>query len=133
MPTQHGSIREERPLTVEEAALVRWLLEHANCGVDTTTHLAQVERARVTARCGCGCPSIDFAIDGQELPANTGLRVLADYFWTRADGAVYGVIVFAKGHLLAGLEVWSCDGTNTPDCLPSTSALKSNRPADVGA
>ena len=43
-------------------------------------------------------------------PAESGMHILADYQWQAANGAHFGVFVFARAGLLAGLEVWSVDG-----------------------
>ena len=124
MSESWNPIREDRPLTVEEEGLVRWLLEHGIPGTDATSFLPQIDQARVVSRCPCGCASIDFAIVGRTPPAGVPLQVLSDYEWDGDSGAKFGVFVFVKADLLAGLEVWSIDGLATPDKLPAIEALK---------
>ncbi|QDV34272.1 hypothetical protein [Tautonia plasticadhaerens] len=115
-------ISEDRPLTAQEQVLVRWLLEHGN--PDAAGFLPQLAEARVVSRCPCGCPSVDFSI-GQELPpVGAGMQVLADYQWQAAGGPLFGVFVFARGGLLAGLEVWSVDGQDTAWSLPKIEQLR---------
>jgi hypothetical protein len=46
------------------------------------------------------------------------MEVLADFQWREAGGGLCGAFVFARGGLLAGIEVWSVDGRATPDVLP---------------
>ncbi len=53
------------------------------------------------------------------------MDVLADYVWRTADGAWCGVFVFARSGQLAGLEVWSADGTDAVSSLP---AIEQSRP-----
>jgi hypothetical protein len=115
-------IPEDRSLTAEEAKLVRWLLEHGTS--EAVDFLPQLNKARVVSRCPCGCPSIDFAIDGREPPREAGIHVLSDYYWDDSAGHGYGVFVFARGGLLAGLEVWWVDGFGDECKLPAIEDLK---------
>lgn len=115
------SIPDDRPLTPEEASLVRWLLEHG--GAAAAGFLPQLSRARVVSRCACGCVSVDFAIGGVTPPTADGLRVLADYEYRSAAGDPLGVFVFERAGLLAGLEVWSLDGRCIPATLPRVEQL----------
>ena len=116
-----SNIAEDRPLTLQEVALTRWLLEHGESGA--ARFLDQLARARIVSRCGCGCASVDFAIDGQRAPAGTGMDILADYEWRGPAGELFGVFAYAQTDLLGGIEVWSIDGEATPTRLPDTSEL----------
>jgi hypothetical protein len=117
-----AAIPEDRPLTEREASLVRWLLEH---GIPRATdYLPQLDRAWVASRCYCGCASIDFAIAGVVPPPGDGIGILADYEWKGPRGEMFGVFVFERGGLLAGLEVWSQDGLAEAKSLPSTELLR---------
>jgi hypothetical protein len=114
-------IEENRPLTPEELALTTWLLEHGEAAA--AQFVPQVARARVVARCPCGCVSVDFSIDDQRAPAGEGMEILSDYQWRGKGGELFGVFVFARRDLLSGLEVWSIDGQATPTVLPDPSEL----------
>jgi hypothetical protein len=116
------STPENRPLTTDEAALVRWLLEHGN--PDAAAFLPQLAGARVVSRCPCGCASINFAIGGTAAPVGTGTHVLSDYVWQAPDGSHCGVFAFACGGQLAGLEVWTADGVGPVSSLPSVEHLR---------
>ena len=116
-----SDIIEDRPLSAHEVALTTWLLEHGE--PEARGFVDHIARARVVARCPCGCASVDFAIDGQRAPTGTGMEILADYQWSGSAGELFGVFVFARGDLLAGLEVWSIDGASTPTQLPQPSEL----------
>jgi hypothetical protein len=115
-------IPEDRQLTSDEVALVRWLLAHD--GPDAAGFLPQLADARVVSRCPCGCASIDFAVGGVAPPSGAGMHVLADFEYRTAEGFLCGVFVFERYGLLAGLEVWSQDGLSTPNSLPSPSQLQ---------
>jgi hypothetical protein len=118
-----NEISGHRNLTAQEAALVRWLLQHGSG--DEKTFLAQLSTIRVVSRCRCGCASIDFVQD-----RGAGLRTLSDFQWSDAKGRLFGVFAFAIGERLAGLEVWSIDGQATPYELPDPLELKPlRRPA----
>jgi hypothetical protein len=120
-------ISEDRPLTRQEESLVRWLIEHGGPG--TEAYLPQIPQARVVSRCSCGCASIDFAIAGKSPSADDGMKILSDYWWQAADGALFGVFAFARGGLLAGLEVWPIDGEAATASLPTVEELQ---PLDIG-
>jgi hypothetical protein len=119
-------IPENRPLTADKGALVQWRLEHGN--QDAARFLPQLTDVSVVSRCpcgcGCGCASIDFAVGGAVPPAGAGMQILADFQWQAADGAHFGVFVFAEGGLLAGLEVWSVDGSAVASVLPAIGQLQ---------
>jgi hypothetical protein len=114
------AIPEDRPLTVAEARLLRWLLEH---GIPRAAcYLPQLEHARVASRCSCGCASINFAIDGV-VPTPGAMGILSDYQWRAAGGEAFGVFVFEYDGLLAGLEVFSMDGLADATVLPDIEQL----------
>ena len=115
-------ISDDRELTVEEASLVRWLLKHGRS--QALSFVPQLKNARVASRCGCGCASINFAINGVKPPSDEGIAVLADYEWGDADGRLLGAFVFAQGGLLAGLEIWSQDLLAIANELPQVDWLR---------
>jgi hypothetical protein len=103
--------------------LLTALLSHADFdGRDAL--LAQVELARVVGYCGCGCASVDLAVDaspdsaGVAHPIPNEARVLA------GDGeAVGGVLVFIRDGYLSMLEVYNyCGEPIRP--LPTTERLE---------
>lgn len=115
-------IPDDRPLTAEEAALVRWMLEHGT--VSAAKFLPQLAEARVVSRCYCGCASVDFAVAGVIPAPGDGIGILADFEYRTAEGYLCGVFVFERGGLLAGLEVWSVDGLCIPSTLPAVEQLQ---------
>lgn len=123
--------RIDRELTAEERVLVEWLLDHGTS--DSSRYRSQLERARVTTQCCCGCASIDFAIDGIVPKQGEPISVLSDYEWIDSDGRLFGVFAFARSGLLAGLEVWSQDGLATADYLPELADLRPIGTTSIGA
>jgi len=118
----HESTNEDRPLTEQECAIVRWLLEHGE--ERAAAFVSQLSDARVVARCACGCASIDFAIAGRRAPTSGGMDILSDYCWRDESDHLFGAYVFARGQLLAGLDLWSIDGQATATRLPKIHELK---------
>ena len=112
---------EDRDLTHEERSLLEWLLQHGYS--DAERMLPHLAGARVVRRCGCGCASVDFSVDGREPRRGSGLKVLSDHCWRSARGNLMGVFAFARDGQLAGLEVWSIDGLETPSQLPRAEEL----------
>ncbi len=117
-----AAIQDDRPLTEAETSLVQWLLQHGT--PQAKDYLPQLKRAWVVSRCYCGCASIDFAIDGVVPPPGDGISILADYEWKGPRGEMFGVFVFERCGLLAGLEVWSQDGLAEAKALPNTELLR---------
>jgi hypothetical protein len=50
----------DRAIAPNEAAVVRWLLDHAPVGDVTACRIHPVEELRVVKGCDCGCASLDF-------------------------------------------------------------------------
>lgn len=121
-PARDLEIAENRPLSDKEAELVRWLLEN---GTEASiNYLSQIDKAWVVSRCGCGCASIDFSIDGTPPDKKAGMDVLSDHCWETGGQNLCGVFLFARDKKLAGLEVWSIDGMVSAPQLPDPDELR---------
>ena len=99
---------DPRPLRSSERDALLAVLEAADFdGRDAL--VAQVESARVVARCPCGCATVDLAVDadapvapGDASIVPNGAAVLG------ADGdEIGGVLVLLEGGRLATLEIYS--------------------------
>jgi len=113
-------IPEQRALHPHELALARWMLTH---GIpEAGQYLSQLERARVVARCPCGCASIDFEVDGCAIPTG-GLGILGDYLYEDSDGVLAGAFIFERNSVLAGVEVYGLSG-DAPRALPTPESLR---------
>jgi len=103
---QITTLKEERSISAEEAEIVAWLLLHASV-TGSLEHLARVvEALRVVGRCSCGCPSVDFEIGGQSLPA----QPIADGTGELVDGTEVGVTVWGRTNAITGLEIYEKSG-----------------------
>lgn len=107
-----------RPLSAHEAELLRWMLHRG--GAEGRSLLPQVDRARVAPwRCPCGCASFNLEVGGAEAPPGE-MRVVADF--VVGEGAA-GIFVFARGGVLAGVEVYGLAG-DPPHTLPDAEDLR---------
>ena len=89
-----------RPLSDEEEAIVRWLIERTDPLLSRLS--STVSKLRVVDRCGCGCPSVDFEVDGQRPPA----QPIANAAGATVDGDEVGVILWGTAEAITGLEVY---------------------------
>ena len=98
-----------RPLTEEEDRLLCWMLEH---GTDfAKSFLPQIEGIRAARSCICGCPSIRLVVaDDAPLGRIEPSRLAGDFLGNTAKGELVGLLLFANGGKLSGLEVYSLDG-----------------------
>lgn len=121
MPAHASRVPELRPLYEQERTLLRWMVAQTS---GAGSHLlAQLDHATVAARCGCGCASIDLAIDGAEEDKKEPLNLIADYAWKTKAGNLCGACLFTRRGHLAGLDLWSIDGVETPMTLPAIEEL----------
>ncbi|WP_410587676.1 hypothetical protein [Amycolatopsis sp. lyj-23] len=92
---------KSRPLTPDERTTLDTVLAGDFPGAAELR--AQAATARVTGRCGCGCPSINLEVD-RSLPT----AVVADApVAVEADAPGGGLIVFAEEGRLSCLEYWT--------------------------
>ncbi len=104
-----------RPLTQQERDLVRWLIEHAH--KNAADLLPQVDRLSVASRCTCGCPTIDFALDGEPV-VQKGEQLISDWD-AEVDGMPVYVQLWMRHGRISSLEVGSLPGTDQPFGLPA--------------
>ena len=110
-----------RPLTAEERALARWMLENGT--TEAHGYLAQLELADATAwTCPCGCASFNFRVKGQP-EAPPGVHILGHYLLGSGDN-LSGAFIYASAGMLSGVEVYgmACDA---PRVLPLPEELRS--------
>jgi hypothetical protein len=96
-----------RPLTEGEHDLIEALLGAVRSGVGR--YIGQLESAEVVGECGCGCPSIDLTVGAEGSDGPPSPLILADA--ESPEGVPVGVIVWARGGRLSGLEVHPWDGS----------------------
>lgn len=96
-----------RPLTPQEATTIRALLEHETFpGRDEL--LDQVPLARVVGRCGCGCATVELAVDRSPADAAVSHPIPTEATVLDEDGdGIGGMLLFASDGCLDQLEVYS--------------------------
>lgn len=102
---------EFRPLTPEELRLLRWLLGHGTA--EAANYAGQLSRVSVVARCTCGCPTLDLALDGKEHRTTGVSTILAEAGGHSPEGTPVQVLLHARGGELSELEVISVDEKRT--------------------
>lgn len=103
-----STVDEDRPLSAAERAVAERLLRDY-APPEALAFLQQLDHARVTGRCSCGCPTVDLSVPKQFRVADPPLnRPLADSFG-RVDGRLVGVMLFQADGLLCSLETYAID------------------------
>lgn len=118
------TLSEDRPLSAEERAIAERLLRDA-APLQALAFLPQLDHARVTGRCSCGCPTVDLTVPQEfrvaDPPPN---RPLADAVG-RVNGNLVGVMLFQSGGLLSLLEVYRLeDVSDDPFGLPAVGTIE---------
>jgi hypothetical protein len=116
-----GSIPDLRSLTSEERDLLRWLLAHGTKAA--SQYLDQLPAVSVVSRCGCGCPTIDLAIDGVAAPLSSPTTILADAEGLSPEGIPVGIIVHGREGLISELEIYAKSGDDDRFSLPLIDSL----------
>ena len=111
---------EHRDLTFDERRLLEWLI--ANGDAHASAFASQLPRAKVVARCICGCPTLDLALDEKRSRTVGASTILADAAGRSPERVPVNVILHAREGEISELEVISCDGTKvfgmpTPEML----------------
>lgn len=122
--TPATTLSEDRPLSAEERAIAERLLRDAAPPL-ALAFLPQLDHARVTGRCSCGCPTVDLTVPLEfrvtDPPPN---RPLADAIG-RVNGKLVGVMLFQGGGLLSLLEVYRLeDVSDDPFGLPVVGTIE---------
>lgn len=112
-------VPEERPLSPQEVALLEWLVSHGR--PDAGEYRSQICKLRVVSRCGCGCPTIDFAIGSQRKTGSS--HIIADGMGKSPEGAVVGVILHVRDGEISELEVYSAAGETVSLTLPPIDSI----------
>ena len=86
---------------------------------DSSRLISTIDSLRVVGRCGCGCDSVDFA--RHDAPRPSG--IVADGIGTTRAGGQVGVLVWASGEVLTGLEIYDMGAGDADLKLPLPSSI----------
>jgi len=111
----------DRDLTPEERAIAEWLL--LNADPPATAFLHQLDTARVTGQCSCGCPTVDLLIRADTAPAEPRDNPVGDAI-AEVNGKMVGVMLLQRQGYLTCLEVYDLSDIEHPYGLPGLSSLK---------
>jgi hypothetical protein len=109
-----------RALTEQERDLIRWLIEHSFVN-DASRLLPQIDRLSVVSRCTCGCPTVDFALDGVPV-SGKGNKCISDWI-AEVEGMPVYVQLWQNNDRISTLEVGSLPGTGHPFALPAIESI----------
>jgi hypothetical protein len=115
-----GHILVDRQLSTGERTLLEWLLLHG--GPDSSKYKSQIDGLHVVSRCGCGCPTVDFALQsGRKVGAS---EIVAEAGGKSPEGISVGVILHVWDGELSEPEVYSTQGLDVPFSLPLPESLE---------
>jgi hypothetical protein len=115
-----GHIPVERNLSSGERTLLQWLLMHGS--YDASKYMSQIDSLRVVSKCGCGCPTVDFALQSGRKVG--GSDIVAEAGGKSPEGISVGVILHVREDELSELEVYSTEGLDVPFSLPTPDSLE---------
>ena len=111
----------ERGLSDEERAIAEWVLTHAT--PPALSYLPQLDLARVTGGCKCGCPTVHLTVPERAPRGEPRDSPIGDVTGT-ADGKLVGVMLFHNNGLLTSLEVYDLSDIAHPYDLPAVNTLR---------
>jgi hypothetical protein len=114
----------DRPITPQEAAVIRATLEHAPETPDVSRFAGGIDQLHAISKCGCGCDSIDFAEDDPSHPS----RIVADAIGVTPKGGQIGVLVWATDDAITGLEIYDLGAGDSDTKLPVPQSIHSWKP-----
>jgi hypothetical protein len=101
-------VPDVRALTAKERLLLERLLLHGTA--ESAPYAEQLPRVTVASRCGCGCPTVDLAVEGRVASPGSPTLILAEAGGVSPEGISFGVILHGREGLISELEVYPIDG-----------------------
>ena len=115
------TIAVDRPLSDKEYAIARWLLLHAD--PPGSDFLPQLDVARVSGHCGCGCPTADLKLPEGIPRAEPRDNPVGDAIG-EVGGKMVGVMLLQRDGYLRCLEIYDLSDIEHPYRLPDLSSLR---------
>ena len=120
------TITVDRPLSEQEYAIAKWLLLHSN--PPAIDFLPQLDVARVSGHCSCGCPTADLKLPQGTSRAGARANSIGDAIG-EVNGMMVGVMLLQRGGYLTCLEIYDLSEIAHPYGLPNFNSL---RPFEAG-
>ena len=102
-------VEENRSLTEKERTLLRKRLL-TNGTPESRDYAGQLPVITVASRCGCGCPTIDLAVDGRAASLRSPTVILSEAGGVSPEGISFGIILHGREGLISELEFYPVDG-----------------------
>jgi hypothetical protein len=116
------TLPHDRDLTSDERAIAEWLLLNADPPANAFLH--QLDSARVTGPCGCGCPTVYLLIGPDTPRAEPRDNPAVGNALGEVNGKMVGVMLLQRQGYLTCLEVYDLSDIEHPYGLPDLSSLK---------
>jgi hypothetical protein len=110
----------DRPISSEERAIAEWLLLPSD--PPAIPFLPQLDNARVTGQCSCGCPTVDIRVAEGTPRAEPRDNPIGDALG-EVNGNMVGVMLLPSCGYLARLEVHDLSDIQHPYGLPDLKSL----------
>lgn len=107
-----------RPLTSREQEVLRYLLSFEPPPHLADTHRAligQIEFARVTGQCDCGCATVDLSVDQSRARRAAGPDLVGPYSEARHITEPRDLLLFVQDGWLLSLEIVDYDDVHSPE------------------
>lgn len=111
----------DRPITSEEAAVIRNTLDHSPRLPDVSRFVGGIDHLHAISKCGCGCDSVDFAEHNPSHPS----AIIADGIGLTPKGGQVGVLVWATDYEITGLEIYDLGAGDSDTKLPVPQSIHS--------
>jgi hypothetical protein len=95
---------DARQLTQKERSLLEELLSHGTA--ESKLYAGQLPLMTVASRCGCGCPTINLAVDGKVASHRSPSLILSEASGVSPEGVSFGIILHCREGLISELEVY---------------------------
>lgn len=111
-----------REISPKEREILDFLLAEAFDGREEIRF--QLDKAKVSGKCACGCPSIVFSVDRDAVPAaSVRSRVPTEAVAVEKDGTKIAILLHVVEGYVSELEVYRHDG-GTIKVLPNRESLR---------
>lgn len=97
-------VPDARQLTPKERSLLERLLSHGT--TESKSYVEQLPLVTVVSRCGCGCPTIDLAVDGRAASHGSPSLILSEASGVSPEGVSFGIILHSREGLISELETY---------------------------
>jgi hypothetical protein len=98
------TVPDARQLTQKERSLLEELLSHGTA--ESKLYTGQLPLVTVASRCGCGCPTINLAVDGKVASHRSPSLILSEASGVSPEGVSFGIILHCREGLISELEVY---------------------------